>query len=69
VAVFYYSFIGACLAELASAIPSAGGVYHYATVIGGQKYGRVVGFFTGSLNYFGWAFGKKENSHRKQNPY
>ncbi|KAF2268249.1 putative amino acid transporter [Lojkania enalia] len=56
VACSYYGVIGACIAELASAIPSAGGVYHYASVTPGAKYGRVLGFFTGSLNFFGWIF-------------
>ncbi|KAK5684538.1 hypothetical protein LTS10_004408 [Elasticomyces elasticus] len=56
VACIYYAFIGASIAELASAIPSSGGVYHWASVTGGQKYGRVLGFFTGWLNFFGWIF-------------
>ena len=42
--------------QLASAIPSAGGVYHYASVTPGVKYGRVLGFFAGSINFFGWLF-------------
>jgi choline transport protein len=42
--------------QLASSIPSAGGVYHWASVTPGPKYGRVVGFFTGYLNFFGWIF-------------
>ena len=42
--------------QLASAIPSAGGVYHWASVTPGPKYGRVVGFYTGWLNFFGWIF-------------
>ncbi|TID24102.1 putative choline transport protein [Venturia nashicola] len=56
VAIFYYSFIGACIAELASAIPSSGGVYHWASVTPGPRFGRVLGFFTGFLNFFGWIF-------------
>jgi len=55
-ACVYYAFIGASIAELASAIPSSGGVYHWASVTPGPKYGRVVGFFCGSLNFFGWIF-------------
>ena len=47
VACTYYAFIGASIAELASAIPSSGGVYHWASVTAGPKYGRVLGFFTG----------------------
>ncbi|EMC95091.1 hypothetical protein BAUCODRAFT_525469 [Baudoinia panamericana UAMH 10762] len=56
VACFYYAFIGASIAELASAIPSSGGVYHWASITPGPKYGRVLGFFTGGLNFFGWIF-------------
>ena len=42
--------------HLASAIPSAAGVYHWASVTPGPKIGRVIGFYTGSLNFFGWVF-------------
>ena len=55
VAVFYYIFIGLSLGELASSVPSAGGVYHWATVAGGQKHGRILGFFTGWINFYGWS--------------
>ncbi|KAF2094154.1 choline transport protein [Rhizodiscina lignyota] len=53
---FYYAFIGASIAELASAIPSAGGVYHWASVAGGPRFGRILGFFTGFVNFAGWIF-------------
>jgi choline transport protein len=56
VAIAYYMFIGACIAELASAIPSSGGVYHWASVTPGPRFGRVLGFFTGYINFFGWIF-------------
>ncbi|KAH6657738.1 putative choline transport protein [Truncatella angustata] len=56
VAVFYYSFIGLSLAELASSVPTAGGVYHWATIAAGPKWGRAVGFFTGWINFYGWMF-------------
>ncbi|KAI1331344.1 putative amino acid transporter [Xylariaceae sp. FL0255] len=56
VAIFWYSFIGLSIAELASSVPTAGGVYHWATIAGGQKYGRVLGFFTGWINFYGWMF-------------
>ncbi|KAK9364931.1 choline transport protein [Lipomyces kononenkoae] len=56
VAFVYYAFIGLSLAELASAVPSAGGVYHWATISSGPKWGRTVGFFTGWINFFGWMF-------------
>ncbi|KAL4919222.1 amino acid/polyamine transporter I [Aspergillus aurantiobrunneus] len=49
----FYAFISASLSELASAVPSAGGVYHWSTVVSG-KYGRAAGFFTGYLNACAW---------------
>ncbi|KAL2866067.1 amino acid/polyamine transporter I [Aspergillus lucknowensis] len=49
----FYAFISASLSELASAIPSAGGVYHWSSVVAG-RYGRAVGFFTGYLNACAW---------------
>ncbi|KAJ7754706.1 choline transport protein [Mycena maculata] len=69
----YYGFLATSIAELASSIPSAGGVYHWASVAGG-KYGRTLGFFTGEstpssafaqlvnyiaglINFYGWLFG------------
>lgn len=49
----FYAFISASLAELASSIPSAGGVYHWSTVVS-KKYGRASGFFAGYLNACAW---------------
>lgn len=49
VACAYYAFVGASIAELASAVPSSGGIYHWSSITGG----RAVGFFAGSLNFFG----------------
>ncbi|KAL1976671.1 hypothetical protein VTN31DRAFT_2953 [Thermomyces dupontii] len=49
----FYTLISASLAELASAIPSAGGVYHWSTVVA-HRYGRATGFFTGYLNACAW---------------
>ncbi|KAF5006498.1 hypothetical protein FDECE_7133 [Fusarium decemcellulare] len=57
VAVFYYTFIGMSLAELASSFPSSGGVYHWATLAAGPKWGRMTGFFAGWINFYGWMFG------------
>ncbi|KAM0558030.1 hypothetical protein ACHAPJ_005197 [Fusarium lateritium] len=57
VAVFYYTFIGLSLAELSSSCPSSGGVYHWATLAAGPKWGRVTGFYTGWINFYGWMFG------------
>lgn len=39
--------IAACIAEMASAIPSSAGVYHWASITGGKTYGRVLGYFAG----------------------
>jgi len=56
VALFYYTFIGLGLAEFSSSVPTAGGVYHWATIAGGPKYGRFLGFVTGWINFYGWMF-------------
>ncbi|KAF6844342.1 choline transporter [Colletotrichum musicola] len=56
VAVFYYTLIGLSLSELASSVPTAGGVYHWATIAGGPRWGRALGFFTGWINFYGWMF-------------
>jgi len=55
VAVVFYSFIAASIAELASSMPTSGGVYHWASVTAGS-WGRSIGFFCGALNFFGWIF-------------
>ncbi|KAF3482274.1 choline transporter Hnm1 [Arthroderma uncinatum] len=55
VSMFYW-FISASIAELASAIPSAAGVYHWATATAGP-YGRPVGWFAGYWNALAWLFG------------
>ena len=52
VACVYYAFIGACIAELASSVPSSGGVYHWASITPGRRWGRVLGFFSTSLGGF-----------------
>jgi amino acid transporter len=56
-ATFFYSFIGLSLAELASAIPSSGNVYTWASVTAGPKYGRVCSWFGGWWNSLAWIFG------------
>ncbi|OAL01539.1 amino acid transporter [Phaeosphaeriaceae sp. SRC1lsM3a] len=53
----FYFMIAACIAEMASAIPSSSGVYHWASVTAGAKYGKAVGFFAGWWNFLGWLFG------------
>ncbi|KAF1988487.1 amino acid transporter [Aulographum hederae CBS 113979] len=54
---FFYWLIAACIAELASAIPSSAGVYQWATVTAGPKWGKAAGFFAGWWNSFAWLFG------------
>ncbi|KAL1978113.1 hypothetical protein VTN31DRAFT_972 [Thermomyces dupontii] len=51
-----YWLVAASIAELASAIPSASGVYHWASVTAG-KYGRICGWFAGYWNTLAWVFG------------
>ena len=42
-----YFMIAACIAEMASSIPSSAGVYHWASVAGGARFGKVIGFYAG----------------------
>lgn len=56
VSLFYWT-VAASIAELASAIPSSAGVYHWASVTPGKSWGRVVGFFAGWWNYLAWVLG------------
>ncbi|KAL3473166.1 amino acid/polyamine transporter I [Aspergillus californicus] len=58
---FFYCFIAASIAELASSIPASGGVYHWATITAGPKYGRVCGWFAGWLNALAWVFAVASN--------
>lgn len=51
-----YWMVAASLAELASGMPSASGVYHWASITAG-KYGRVCGFFAGWWNCLAWVLG------------
>jgi len=53
---FFYWLIAASIAELASAMPSSGGVYHWASITAG-RYGRFCGWFAGYWNFFAWIFG------------
>ncbi|KUI62813.1 Choline transport protein [Cytospora mali] len=54
---FFYFLVAASLAEMVSAIPSSSGVYHWASVTPGPRFGRVVGFFAGWWNYLAWTMG------------
>ncbi|KAF3798267.1 Choline transport protein [Colletotrichum gloeosporioides] len=56
VSVCYWT-VAASIAELSSAIPSSAGVYHWASVTPGPRWGRVVGFFAGWWNYLAWILG------------
>lgn len=56
VSIFYW-IVAASLAELASAIPSAGGVYHWASVTPGRTWGKLNGYLAGWWNYLAWTFG------------
>ncbi|QQK41302.1 Amino acid/polyamine transporter I [Penicillium digitatum] len=49
----FYTAISASLAELASSMPSAGGVYYWSSVLSRHR-GRAAGFFTGYLNACAW---------------
>lgn len=53
----FYLVVAASVAELASAIPSSAGVYHWASVTPGRAWGRPVGFFAGWWNYLAWVLG------------
>lgn len=61
-ACIFYAFIAAGLAELASAIPSSGNVYHWASVTAGKKYGRICSFYAGWWNCLAWIFGAATSS-------
>ena len=56
VSVFYW-MVAACIAELASAVPSSSGVYHWASLTAAPKYSRFVGFLAGWWNFLAWVFG------------
>ncbi|RDW80583.1 hypothetical protein BP5796_05281 [Coleophoma crateriformis] len=53
VSIFYW-LIAASIAELASSMPSSSGVYHWASITPGPKYGRIIGFLAGWTNTFAW---------------
>lgn len=56
-----YWLVAASIAELASGMPSASGVYHWASITAG-KYGRVCGFFAGWWNCLAWILGASSMS-------
>lgn len=59
---FFYSLIGASLAELSSALPTSANVYHWASVTAGRKYGRMLSFYAGWWNCLAWIFGSANAS-------
>lgn len=61
VSVFYW-MVAAFIAELASALPSSSGVYHWASVTAGSKHSKFVGFMAGYWNFFAWVFGSASMS-------
>ncbi|KAF2153141.1 amino acid transporter [Myriangium duriaei CBS 260.36] len=50
----FYWVITAVIAELASAIPSSAGVYHWAAITGGPKWGKALSWFAGWWNCWAW---------------
>ncbi|KAF9869746.1 hypothetical protein CkaCkLH20_12789 [Colletotrichum karsti] len=48
---------GACalsMAEIASAYPTAGGQYHWTSILAPKRYSRVLSYCCGSVNFLGW---------------
>lgn len=56
VSVFYW-MIAACIAELASSMPSSSGVYHWASVTAGTKHSKFISYMAGWWNCLAWVFG------------
>ncbi|CZT45529.1 related to cholin permease [Rhynchosporium secalis] len=56
VSVFYW-LIASSLAEMASSMPSSAGVYHWASITPGPRYGPIIGWFAGWWNTFAWMCG------------
>lgn len=54
--------VAACIAELASAVPSSAGVYTWASLTTSPKYAKFVGFLAGWWNFFAWIFGAGSTS-------
>ena len=53
VVAFMTSFVGLAMAEIVSALPSSGGPYFWASVLGGDKWGPLAAWVTGTaLSYF-----------------
>ena len=48
--------IGACLGELASAMPNAGGQYYWTSRLASPRYARFTSYFTGWISWAGSLF-------------
>lgn len=46
-------FVGLAMAEIVSALPSSGGPYFWASVLGGEKWGPFAAFVTGRSHGLG----------------
>lgn len=57
-----YLFVYAAIAELASSLPSSAGVYHWASIGAGPRWGKACGFVAGWWNFFGWVMGSASMS-------
>ena len=52
----FYALVTVCLAELASSVPSSGGVFTWASFAASPRLGKPLGFLAGLLNFAGWIF-------------
>lgn len=49
-----YTCVGASLAEMASIFPTAGGQYHFASILAPAKYSRPISYICGIISIFSW---------------
>ncbi|KAJ5087911.1 hypothetical protein N7456_011527 [Penicillium angulare] len=47
-------FLASTLAELASVYPTAGGQYHWTSILSPKKYSRILSYCCGAINIFSW---------------
>ena len=55
IAFVIYAAVAASLAELASVYPSAGGQYHFTSVLAPQKWSRGLSYICGAIATFSWS--------------
>ncbi|KAI7230885.1 hypothetical protein KC343_g1535 [Hortaea werneckii] len=48
------TIVSLAMAEVAAALPTAGGIYYWAYVLGGQEYGPLLAWLTAWYNWAGW---------------